>query len=547
MNTFATANSLVSAGAAFTSAVKTPSSLVVFDGRLSDLDVLYGALLPSAIGHTIDATEDALVVITRLLAETGAKSLAIVAHGKPGIIHLGRESIDLEVLSVRSGLLQEWCVDEISLYSCEVGADVGFVGKLEQVTGARVAASARKVGAENLGGSWELEGNPDASALWSSTRLMSYSSLLADVTATTGLDNFNGTVGTTSGNDKITINATNKLNSGDTLQGGGGNDTIDITVGGGFDFAGAGTVADPGVDITGIEILTSSSLVNQNQNVTLTGGQFNGLTSIDLGLGNDSITINNFSGTFNPTKISNVEKITLVGTAGNDTIVGSLLAETINGGNGADSINGGAGADSINGGAGDDTINGGAGDDTINGGGGADTVKYLGNRADYTISFVSGTTYTVVDNRSIPTDGTDTVTNVTNFQFADNSFTTGTLDFTAPNTPTISTVAVDDKVNSSEKSVGVTISGTAEANSSVTIVWGTTTVTATTNAGGNWSKAFTDAQIPADGSSSISVTAKDAQGNTSAAATKTVEIDTVAPTAPSITSVVDDHQSQELY
>jgi hypothetical protein len=97
MNTVATANSLVSADFAFA----TLNSLVVFDGRLSDLDVLYGALLPGAIGHTIDATEDALVVITRLLAETGAKSLAIVAHGEPGIIHLGRESIDLEVLRTR--------------------------------------------------------------------------------------------------------------------------------------------------------------------------------------------------------------------------------------------------------------------------------------------------------------------------------------------------------------------------------------------------------------------------------------------------------------
>jgi Domain of unknown function (DUF4347) len=122
MNTVATTNSLVSAN--FASAAL--NSLVVFDGRLSDLNVLYGALLPSSIGHTIDATEDALVVITRLLAETGAKSLAIVAHGEPGVIHLGRESIDLEVLGARSGLLQEWCLDEISLYSCEVGADQKF-------------------------------------------------------------------------------------------------------------------------------------------------------------------------------------------------------------------------------------------------------------------------------------------------------------------------------------------------------------------------------------------------------------------------------------
>jgi hypothetical protein len=163
MNTVATTNSLVSAGAASFVSISTSeaidvlNSLVVFDSRLSDLAVLYGALLPNAIGHTIDTTEDALVVITRLLAETGAKSLAIVAHGEPGIIHLGRESIDLGVLGARSGLFQEWCLDEISLYSCEVGASAEFVGQLAVVTGATVAASSTKVGANLLGGNWHLD------------------------------------------------------------------------------------------------------------------------------------------------------------------------------------------------------------------------------------------------------------------------------------------------------------------------------------------------------------------------------------------------------
>jgi VCBS repeat-containing protein len=160
MNTVATTNSLVSAGAvsfASSAAINALNVLVVFDSRLSDLAVLYGALLPNAIGHTIDTTEDALVVITRLLAETGAKSLAIVAHGEPGIIHLGRESIDLGVLGARSGLFQEWCLDEISLYSCEVGASAEFVGQLAVVTGATVAASSTKVGANLLGGNWHLD------------------------------------------------------------------------------------------------------------------------------------------------------------------------------------------------------------------------------------------------------------------------------------------------------------------------------------------------------------------------------------------------------
>jgi VCBS repeat-containing protein len=157
MNSVATANALVSAGASSFATTNVLNSLVVFDSRLSDLDVLYGALLPSSIGHTIDATDDALVEITRLLAETGAKHLAIVAHGEPGIIHLGRESINLGVLDTRSGLLQEWCLDEISLYSCEVGASAKFVQQLAAVTGAAVAASSTKIGANLSDGNWHLD------------------------------------------------------------------------------------------------------------------------------------------------------------------------------------------------------------------------------------------------------------------------------------------------------------------------------------------------------------------------------------------------------
>jgi hypothetical protein len=68
-------------------------TLVVFDSRLDDLATLYGALMPGAIGHTIDSSEDAILTITRLLSDSGAKNLAIVAHGEPGVVHLGAGSI----------------------------------------------------------------------------------------------------------------------------------------------------------------------------------------------------------------------------------------------------------------------------------------------------------------------------------------------------------------------------------------------------------------------------------------------------------------------
>jgi Ca2+-binding RTX toxin-like protein len=105
------------------------------------------------------------------------------------------------VLEARSALLQEWCVDEIDLYACEVGVDRSFVAKLERVTGARVAASARKVGAEALGGSWELDGNI-APLIFQYQTLSFYAGTLDTATGVTGVT-FSSDSGTSS-TDKIT-------------------------------------------------------------------------------------------------------------------------------------------------------------------------------------------------------------------------------------------------------------------------------------------------------------------------------------------------------
>ncbi|WP_247478138.1 MULTISPECIES: matrixin family metalloprotease [unclassified Bradyrhizobium] len=90
------------------------------------------------------------------------------------------------------------------------------------------------------------------------------------------------------------------------------------------------------------------------------------------------------------------------GGSGNDTIIGNVIANVLNGG------------------AGNDTITGGGGNDTITGGTGTDTAVYSGSEANYAIAYNSTTqTFTIVDQRSGSPDGTDTVTGVENFQFAD--------------------------------------------------------------------------------------------------------------------------------
>ncbi|MBR1088699.1 M10 family metallopeptidase C-terminal domain-containing protein, partial [Bradyrhizobium manausense] len=96
------------------------------------------------------------------------------------------------------------------------------------------------------------------------------------------------------------------------------------------------------------------------------------------------------------------------------------LIDNATGGSGNDIIIGNAVANVLKGGAGNDTITGGGGNDTIDGGPGIDTVVYSGNRADYLVTYnANSATWTVADQRSGSPDGTDTVTAVENFKFAD--------------------------------------------------------------------------------------------------------------------------------
>ena len=107
-------------------------------------------------------------------------------------------------------------------------------------------------------------------------------------------------------------------------------------------------------------------------------------------------------------------------------------------------------------------------------------------------------------------------------------------DTTPPNAPVVNTVAGDGVVSAAEAAAGVAVAGTAEAGSTVTVTWGSTVKTATADANGNWSVNFTQAELPADGPSTVSVTARDAAGNVSSTTQQAVTVDTDAPdtTAP---------------
>lgn len=123
-----------------------------------------------------------------------------------------------------------------------------------------------------------------------------------------------------------------------------------------------------------------------------------------------------------------------------------------------------------------------------------------------------------------------------------------TVDTTAPQTPILTSV-VDDVAGGVTGNLAngqitndnrPTLNGTAEAGSVVSIYDGNTLLGVTSaNAGGTWS--FTPTTGLNDGTRILTVTATDPAGNVSPATSGfTIVVDTLAPTVPLITSIVDD-------
>ncbi|MHB8915655.1 MAG: Ig-like domain-containing protein, partial [Thiobacillus sp.] len=114
-------------------------------------------------------------------------------------------------------------------------------------------------------------------------------------------------------------------------------------------------------------------------------------------------------------------------------------------------------------------------------------------------------------------------------------------DTTPPGAPVINAVATDNIINIAEQTSA--ISGTAEANATVALSLGNVTRTITANGSGVWSYSLVAADITnmGQGAETLSATATDAAGNTSSAGTRTITVDTVAPTATAAITGANDN------
>ena len=164
---------------------------------------------------------------------------------------------------------------------------------------------------------------------------------------------------------------------------------------------------------------------------------------------------------------------------------------------------------------------------------GSSVAVTLGAEMKTATANVTGTYTTTFTAANIPSDTSSTNVTVVATDAAGNIGSTATqtivIDTIAPTTPTINTIAGDNIISGTEKAAGITIGGTAEAGSSVTITLGTVTQTVTANENGTYTTTFVSADIPADiSSATVTVVATDLAGNSSQAATQVVTINDTA-------------------
>ncbi|MGC1443485.1 MAG: Ig-like domain-containing protein [Burkholderiaceae bacterium] len=146
------------------------------------------------------------------------------------------------------------------------------------------------------------------------------------------------------------------------------------------------------------------------------------------------------------------------------------------------------------------------------------------------------------DAAALPADGNSVVSVVASNAGGTSTVTTRTVvvDTTAPLAPTIDAVTGDNTVDAADALNGVSLQGSAQAGSTIQIQWENLSRTTTADNAGRWQVSFSS--LPADGDTSVRVTATDALGNTSVATTAAVTVNTVAPPeSPQIAAVATDN------
>jgi hypothetical protein len=140
--------------------------ILFVDPAVSDLETILENLRPEVEAIVLGAaTPVARQIATALAARDGLGAVHVIAHGAPGRVSFAAGDWSTDTLSRDAGDLSAIGRalgedGELRLWSCDTSAGLAgaaFVGALARTTGASyVAAADARVGAEALGGGWEL-------------------------------------------------------------------------------------------------------------------------------------------------------------------------------------------------------------------------------------------------------------------------------------------------------------------------------------------------------------------------------------------------------
>ncbi|TAE02807.1 MAG: DUF4347 domain-containing protein, partial [Oscillatoriales cyanobacterium] len=316
------------------------TQIVFIDPSVEDYQSLAQSTEPNTETLILDRTGDGVEQITQLLANyTNISAVHIISHGGPGSLQLGAMELNSGNLDEYGDRFEQWKKAlspnaDLLIYGCNVAAQIAqpiaelsFLQRLNQLTGADIGASKTLTGSAQLGGNWDLEvtiGSIDTDLAFSQEAIANYSHVLA----TFGVTNTNDS-GPNSLRDAITqANATP------------GADIIDLTgITGTIALASALPIINESLSLNGPGVANLTVSGNSLFQILSTN---NGPVSIsNLTFANGGGAINNASGvTLNLTNVNFSSNTAGLGAAlfnqgGTVTIAGSTFtANTVNGSGG---------------------------------------------------------------------------------------------------------------------------------------------------------------------------------------------------------------------
>ncbi len=147
------------------------TELIIIDAAVSDQQQLLKQIMPSDSHvsyqvHYLNQNSDGITQISELLNQySQIDAVHILSHGSGEGLQLGSAWINADTLNQQADQITQWSSvltdnADVLLYGCDVTsseAGINFVQTLQHLSGADVAASDDKTGAQALGGDWDLE------------------------------------------------------------------------------------------------------------------------------------------------------------------------------------------------------------------------------------------------------------------------------------------------------------------------------------------------------------------------------------------------------